>query len=367
MLVYYSILAFLLYFGALNKIAKKYLNFERCILFFSAFVLLFFAAFRSIEIGADTVQYVSHFLKLSETPFSNFSSYKNGWYGDLETGYKIYNKILSYISQDSQTITIANSVLQIGLISILINKESKDKWLSIFLYFTFCFYQTALNLTPSSIASYFMFLAFPFVRERKIVPFLTFVLIGMSFHTSAFFFIPIYFLYNIKIGKKIIISSIVVCVLFITFYDAIQPIIIKIIPTQYVSYIDTSRVSYKYSTELLVYVVQLLAIIFVFILLGKQESKDFIKNNSLMFWVFIYETLLYILATKASMFSRGAFLFSPYTIIIIPEIISQIKSNNKKKVAIFGMVLYGVIVYIARVNVNNVGTTMPYKFFNDLL
>ena len=363
MIVYYSILTCLLYFGIIKKLMQKYTNSEKLILFSAALLLLFFAAFRSIGIGADTIQYVSHFVKLSETKFSDFSTYSNGWYGDIELGYKIYNKILSFISKNPQAIIIANSILQIGLITILIDKESKDKWLSIFLYFTFCFYQTALNLTPSSFVSYFMFLSFPFIKKRKLLPFMTFVVIGMLFHTSAVFFVPLYFLYNIKINKKILFGSILICILFVFFYDSILPIIISIIPSKYVWYIDSLRVSYKYSTELLVYVVQLLAIIFVLSLLGKQGFKDFAKINSLMFWVFIYETILYFLATKASMFSRGAFLFSPYTIIIIPEIISYINNANKRKIATIGIVLYGVIVYIARVSVNNVGTTMPYVFF----
>lgn len=363
MLVYYSILTCLLYFGVVNIFTKKYLHFDKCVLIFSASILLFFAAFRSIKIGADTKQYISHFLKLSETDFNDFSTYTNGWYGDIETGYKFYNKILSFISKNPQTITIANSVLLIGLITILIYKESKDKWLSIFLYFTFCFYQTALNLTPSSFVSYFMFLSFPFIKKRKIIPFMLFVLIGMSFHTSAIFFIPLYFLYNIKINKKVIIFSISACVLFVLFYDAIQPIIINIIPSKYVWYIDNSRVRYKLTAELLVYVVQLFAILFITMLSEKNEIKSFFENNKLMCWVFIYETLLYFLATKASMFSRGAFLFSPYTIIIIPELISYIENDNRKKLTIAGMVFYGIIVYVARVSVNNVGTTMPYEFF----
>lgn len=332
------------------------------IMLICAFVLLFFAAFRSIEIGADTVQYVSHFLKISQTKISELSTYSNGWYGDIEPGYKIYNKILSFISLRPQTIIIANSILQIGLIVAVIAKESKDKWLSIFLYFSFCFYQTALNLTPSSFVSYFMFLSYPFIKKRKFIPFLIFVLVGMSFHTSAIFFLPLYFLYLIKINKKTIVIFLAAGALGVGLYTAILPIILRLIPEKYVPYIDDPSRIRQLTIELSVFAVQLIAIMLCAFMMRKVERENFMKENGAMCWSFICEALLYMLATQASMFSRGAFLFSPYTIIIIPELISKVSDLKKRKILTTEIVVFGIAIYIARVLVNNVGTTMPYKF-----
>lgn len=332
------------------------------IMMIGAIVLLFFAALRNIEIGADTEQYVSHFLQISHTKVSDFSTYSNGWYGDIETGYKFYNKFLSFFSLHPQTITIANSILQIGLIAAVIIKESKDKWLSIFIYFTFCFYQTALNLTPSSFVSYFMFLSYPFIKQRRLIPFLLFVLIGMSFHTSAIFFLPLYFLYQIKINKKTISLFIGSGILGTVLYSTVLPIILRLVPNKYISYIDGSHSIRQMSAEILVYVVQLIAILLCLSMMNKIERKKFIGGNSVMCWSFIYESILYMMATQARIFSRGAFLFSPYTIIIIPELISGISDLRKRKLLTIEIIVFGITIYIARVMINNVGTTMPYKF-----
>lgn len=362
MLVYYSILIFLVYLGIVKKYVHKSTRNDKILMLIGALVLLFFAAFRNVEIGADTEQYVSHFLKISQTKFSDFSTYSNGWYGDIETGYKYYNKFLSFISTHPQTIIIANSILQMGLIAVVIAKESKDQWLSIFLYFTFCFYQTALNLTPSSFVSYFMFLSYPFIKKRKFIPFLIFVLVGMSFHTSAIFFLPLYFLYLIKINKKTIVMFLSAAIFGLGFYATILPVILRFIPEKYVSYIDGSRGISQITIELLVFGVQLLAILLCIFMMDKIERKDFMNENGIMYLSFLYETILYMMATQSAMFSRGAFLFSPYTIIIIPELISKVSDLKKRKILTTEIVVFGIAIYIARVLVNNVGTTMPYKF-----
>ena len=363
MVVYYFILCGLTFLGVANALSNKNKNYQNVIVIIALLLLFIFAALRSINIGADTRQYVSHFIKISNTDFSDLNNYSHIWYGDIEPGYKIYNKLLSFISRNPQAITVANSFIQILLISILIFRDSKHKWLSVFLYYTFCFYQTALNLTPSSFVSYFIFLSFPFIKNKKFVAFLAFVLIGMTFHTSAIFFIPLYFLSKIKINPKSMFAVLSICLLCTLGYTTFLSIIVNIVPSKYVLYIDSTREHKQFFVELLVYISHLIVIAFCFMLLSRNKRKQFLVDNPVMSWAFIFETVFYVLSTQSSMFSRGAFLFSPYVIIIIPELLNAIDDKKKKFIATSCIVIYGLVLYIARVNVNNVGTTMPYEFF----
>lgn len=363
MVVYYFILCGLTFLGVTNALSNKNKNYQNLIVIIALLTLFIFAALRSVNIGADTRQYVSHFIKISNTDFSDLNNYSHIWYGDIEPGYKIYNKLLSFISRNPQAITVANSFIQILLISILIFRDSKHKWLSVFLYYTFCFYQTALNLTPSSFVSYFVFLSFPFIKNKRLIAFLAFVLIGMTFHTSAIFFIPLYFLSKIKISPKSMFAVLVICLLCTLGYTTFLSIIVNIVPSKYVWYIDSTIEHRQFFVELLVYISHLIVIIFCFMLLSRNKRKQFLVDNPVMSWAFIFETVLYVLSTQSSMFSRGAFLFSPYVIIIIPELLNAIEDKKKKFIATSCIVIYGLVLYIARVNVNNVGTTMPYEFF----
>lgn len=365
MIVYYSILAYLLYLGAIKKLSEKYEKSDNIIVAIAALILFFFAAMRSIHVGADTKQYVESFLGISETNWIDLGQYTYKWHDNLEFGYKVYNKLLSVFGH-KQTITIANSVLQIGLITIVIYKQSKDKWLSIFLYFSFCFYQTALNLTPSSFVSYFMFLTLPFIKDKKLMKFLIFIGIGMFFHTSAIFFLPLYFLSKIEINKKIMTLVCVVYGLIFAFFPIFIKILTYILPSKYNFYIDDSHEHTGNSVEILVLVVQILAIVFCFLQIEKKQRRTVINENTLIVWMLIYEILLYLLSLSSSMFQRGAFLFSPYFVILLPNLISQISDENRKKLTTLAMVVYGTALYILRVQINNVGTTMPYEFFFQL-
>lgn len=362
MIVYYSILVWLVFLGEIKYITKKTRRNDRAIMLMGAVVMLVFAALRSKEIGADTIQYYNHFIEIARTKFSHLSTYSHVWYGDIESGYKLYNKVLSLFSNNPQIITIANSILTVGLIALVISRESKDKWLSIFLYFTLCFYQTALNLTPSSFTSYFMFLSFPFIKKRKFVPFLIWVLIGISFHTSAIFFLPLYFLYKIKINKKTVALSLTAGSVGVIFFPVILPFILAFIPEAYAGYLSESVLSMRKDGQVFVYAVQFLCVFLCLILMGRVQRKAFAEKNGVMCWTFLYETILYIFGVRFISFSRGAFLFSPYTIIMIPELIDYIGNANKRKIATIGIVVFGLAMYIARVCVNNVGYTMPYEF-----
>ncbi|MCM1334432.1 MAG: EpsG family protein [Bacteroides sp.] len=363
MLVYYSILGFLIFGGLLkSRFSRKLKISENFIVAVSVILLFVFAALRSIEVGADTRQYCSHFISIQHTSWYHLNDYSHYIWGDIEGGYKVYNKLLS-VFESPQTITIANSFLQILLISILIFRDSKNKWLSVFIYFTFCFYQTALNLAPSSFVSYFIYLSFPFIKNKRLVSFLLFILIGMSFHTSAIFFLPLYFLYKIKLTPKRIVAVILISFVALMGYSVILRLIMLVIPAKYLVYISPDKEHVQMTIELAVYAVQLLAILFCFMLLPSNKRKSFVSENSLVFWVFLYETILYMFSTQVAAFSRGAFLFSPYTIIIIPQILDGIEDTKRKRFGTSCIVLYCIIIYIVRVLNNNVGTTMPYEFF----
>ena len=82
-----------------------------------------------------------------------------------------------------------------------------------------------------------------------------------------------------------------------------------------------------------------------------------------MIWTLMLESFMYLLAMRDGMFGRAAFLFSPYVIIMIPQMLSEIKSLSTRRAVSQMLVFYSIAIYIARVSINNVGSTMPYSFF----
>lgn len=332
-------------------------------------VLLFFAAFRAYTVGADTRQQQIIFELCSKENWSNLISstaYKEWFYLEsVEVGYKYYCKFLSLFGSSKQIITIANSFMLIIPLVSLIKKESINPWLSIYLFFTLGFFQTSLNLTPSAIASLIAMNGFRYIYEKKFGRYLLYILLASIFHYSAFIFIVLYFIKDFKITKKrfwIILGIFLVWT--VLFYDITVQFLTVIVPEKYLMYLQ-SKVLVE---QILVYLVQFIAILLC--MHWRKKDKNFYSEHNFEIILFLIESILYFFALKSKGFSRIAFLFSPYLIISIPNMIYGKKQELKKQRKGFNfgykellIVLYGLAAYLARSAVNNIGTTVPYKFF----
>lgn len=362
MTAYYALLAWILYLGGLKVMTRKYEHAETALLIPLASALFLFAALRGPSVGADTWQYCAHFLAVAETPWSELPRHITPGFGALELGYAVYNKLLN-VFQNPQIITAANSFLLIFILSLLIFRDSKNRYLSFFLYFAFCFYQTALNFTPSSFVSYYVFLLFPLIRKKKFLPFLLGIAFGSLFHLSAVFFLPLYFLGQIPFRWKTCVPILAGGAALAVFYVYALPIFLFLSPPVYRHYLDDTSAHAGYSIELLVYVIQLFAVLFCAVRLTPEERSVMREENQVALWAFVTETIFYALSIRSGMFSRGAFLYSPYTILLIPNALHEIKDERRGRRATLCVILYGVAVYLVRVRFNNVGKTMPYEFF----
>lgn len=362
MFVYYAVLVWILYLGLLKALTRKYRNAESALLLPLSFALFLFAALRGTSVGADTFQYCAHFLSIAQERWADLPFHRTPRFGSVEIGYAVYNKLLS-VFEHQQTITVANSFLLIFPLSLLIFRDSRNRYLSFFLYFALCFYQTALNLTPSSIVSYAMFLTFPLIRKRKLVPFLLCIAVGMCFHLSAIFFLPLYWLGQLPFRRATCLPVLAGGAAVAVFYVYCLPYLLLFVPSVYRHYLDDTSEHTGYTVELLVYAVQLLLVLFCAFVTDKERRPALWEENRLALWAFVTETVLYMLSIRSGMFSRGAFLYSPYTVLLVPNVLDGVSDERRRKRLTLCVILYGVAAYLLRVRFNNVGKTMPYEFF----
>ena len=85
--------------------ARK-INMDKLIIPMCFAVLLFFMACRSIEIGADTKQYVYGFRQICNIRFLDLFRIRvygiGGYELNFEYGYRLFNKLISYISHNGR-------------------------------------------------------------------------------------------------------------------------------------------------------------------------------------------------------------------------------------------------------------------------
>ena len=102
-------------------------------------------------------------------------------------------------------------------VAVVIGRYSKMPWLSAWLYICLVFFYNTMNFTRASAAAAIVFLAYPFMRDRKHIPAVLLILVACTFHLSAAVMLPVYFLSLIKLHKIItpVISAVaVICFVF---------------------------------------------------------------------------------------------------------------------------------------------------------
>lgn len=117
-----------------------------------------------------------------------------GYELNFEYGYRLYNKLVSLISEKPQTITIANSLLIMALLGKLLNGHSPYVFFSAWLYITLGIYQTQMNMARNAIAILLCYLGCKYIAEHNVIKFLICVTIATLFHSSSVLFIPLYWL-----------------------------------------------------------------------------------------------------------------------------------------------------------------------------
>lgn len=365
---YLFICVFMVYPFLLVYVGKKHgVNAQKVALQLSALVLMFFMALRDQTIGVDTKYYCYIFEQLCDAPVSKifsvvtYGARGSNWVVDLENGYRLYNKIIGLLFNSPQMITVVNSCIIIILIYLLIKKKSKDYFLSIWLYLTLGLFQTEMNVSRNAIAILICYHALDYIAEKKFWKYIIWVCIAATIHKSVLVFIPLYFLFKkpIPSGKRmrliIEISSVVGIGCMV-----LAPYIQNIIPMGLGKYLMASN---EKTESLLVGGFYIAIVFFIWFMMKRSEKEGIYYACSTGMWMFTLNIACFGLNIGFKMAARVAGLFGVYIIILIPDLIYEIKSEKRRKTVTILLILGCGLQYILRMMINNIGGTMPYSFF----
>lgn len=341
-------------------------------------VLLFFAVLRDSEIGADTDSYESLFLWVRSFDISELGDATSSYwfFADSDYLYRIYNSIIGWFTDNPRAITVLNSLIIICLLAVMSIKQSSDPWLSVLMYVCLGLYQLGLNLAPSFMASLIVLCAVPFAKERRLVPFLACVLCGAIFHPAALVMAIIYPLTQIRLTAKRFWSLTLIGIALASVgYRFVLSVLTPFLPAQYLMYLGGEELNIE---KLAVWIMQF--VIFLIAYLFHKNRDRLFEEQRPALWIFLIETVLYFFVMQSSGLNRAAFLFMPYMIILIPNMLNQsfrrsstrgisslegagqlltVRHCNLVKLLIIAVCVVG---YVARMSINNIGMTMPYEF-----
>ncbi|MDD3321892.1 MAG: EpsG family protein [Paludibacter sp.] len=201
-----------------NEIGNKSLNYIALI----AFILFF--GFRGF-IGYDCMVYYPFFEKLSTIQQLNLTQYT----GSFDIGFVIYASIIKTIYADFHFFIFSSTILDVILLSFFFKRYLNKRYF-IFGFLMFLgFYGFLLEIEQiRNVKSLLLFLiSIKYIENRNLFKFMLFNILGILFHWSSIFLIPLYFFINKKTIslRWFLIILILGNIVFILQLEFIKPIV----------------------------------------------------------------------------------------------------------------------------------------------
>lgn len=173
---------------------RRNANRSTLLVFFIGMILLIWL--RAFSIGTDTYNYLNMYERAKNIGFGRIKGTYDGEYG-----YFALNMLIAAIYDNHHFFLLCIGLVSLVPVIFFYIKNSGNALITIglFLVFLFSVYFSAFRQTC---AMAFAIPAYYAAREKKAVPFVLWVIVAMTFHTSAFALFLLYPVYHMQIKKK---------------------------------------------------------------------------------------------------------------------------------------------------------------------
>lgn len=316
----FVICIFLLAYKYSRKIREK----KICVICV-ALILILVAGLR-YKVGTDYPVYVI-----------NYPRYKNASVLNLRyAGIYIIAKIASVLYDDYTTWFFLMSLFTVGGAVYAVYKYSSNFPFSILLYLFIGCWHSSFNVVKQCAAVTVLLLGQRFLFDRKFVKWVFTCLLAASFHISAVFMIPIYFLVTREINVRQLILMFAVAVIVSLSYDKLIDVMSSL---KRLDVIDASKSVTTRSVNILRVLVSFAPVILAcFFYRGKENenSQTMVLTN-----FSILNALLYFASMRSVYLTRFCLYTEAFNVFFIPHIISKSKlKTNKGIISFVCFVLY---------------------------
>lgn len=282
------------------------------------FVLFFIlSSIRGYEIGTDTIMYVNLFSKCANGGWDVFS-----WDSYFEPLYLILNIIIGLFSKSNRFFIVVISFILNYAVYKFIKNNSKNYFFSVLVYIGMLFFYTSMTMLRQFIAIIICLYATKYAKEKKLFSFIICVCIAFGFHSSALLALLYYPCYNLKYSKKYIFIIIFACLLSALFLEPLVNIFMNLIGrTNYY----TDRFGSENISNVLFFIIYLL--FSIFIILEKKNNQNI---PSSYVYIFLFAMGFNFIAINMNIIGRGAEYFNIFSLIVIPNVLNDIKFKNNK-------------------------------------
>lgn len=328
-IILYLIYLFAAFFGmfAPEERREEVRRYQNLICFICLVVLLML---RHQSMGIDLqwkneskyIGYLPLFDKIAKSPFKRiFTFYKSSY--SYETGFMVYVKLVSLISNDRQFFIGITSFLCLFPIWKLFDKKSKNPVLAWVIYIGMPPFQLLFSTLRQSMAIGIAALIYMWSEDRKWLRCILAGLVAFSLHSSAVLLLLVYPAVNIYAGRKLRLAMLCSLLCVWAFKDVLILAALKVFP-QYSYMFQTEANAYRFFAVLI--------LIYIMLCLSTDESRS---QNAYMN-LFFLSCAFQILGMFSNVAARAGYYFSNALCIILPNTLSTMKIKENARLIEFG-------------------------------
>lgn len=193
--IYLVLLGFLVGYSLANTKEQR-----RSIYYASVVFLLIIFIAQDFSVSIDIAEYMRQYAIIPTLTFGQMLTHK------FEIGYVLLCRLLEMTFESDRVLLLAMGVLILLPFGRFYDRESSQPMAALMAFVALGMYMHAIIFWRQLAAMAILTFAIPYIRQRKLLPFLLILLAAMSFHKTAVVFLWIYLIYNIPIGKWLLIG-----------------------------------------------------------------------------------------------------------------------------------------------------------------
>ena len=310
-------------------------------------VFLFFYGLRQ-HVLTDWFEYENTFdflPSLFSKDFINSYNFVKAYTGNVEKGFVLFTILCKTICSSFYFFQFINTLIDFCLLTVFFKKYLNNRFYWGFLCF-FIFYGNLfeINLMRNIKALLLFLFSIKYIERKRFVKFLLLNICGALFHSSSFLLIPLYFILDKKINRKIILSLFIIGNLFFIFHISLFTTLLNSLIThfsegvgrKFTAYLldDSSKRGFSPS-----YVERIITFCFFFACSKKFNLYDNSKLRIIINSFYIY-VLIPLFFDYTIFYERVMPLFA-YSYWILYPICYFNLSKNKKQIFLLLFIIYG--------------------------
>lgn len=310
---------------------------------------IFFLMALKQPITGDYSRYATHFMTIM------YKSLKGQSFLLSEPGFFYFNRFLRSLTDNSGYFFAMTAGIICFCVGRFILKNADNKRFAVFFYYTIGLFAFSMAGLRQTLAMSICLFAYSAMKRRKFLQFAVIIAIAFLFHRSAIFFLPAYFIANIKWKFHTIFGVISLYSVIFLFFDRIYEYI--------VGWLD-----YDYGIESTgnggIFLI-ILVIISVLTLIYRGKLLELDPNNIIFINLHFTVLALWIFRLFTRTVERPSYYYLYASIILLDKILSIKLERDKdiitRKILVLASLVFFGLFFMYRLFRN--GNLLPYILY----